>query len=83
MDSPECSEILTVKFEWTLRGLKNLFDSTKGNKKSKATKSAPFGSGRWQVRNSGLGHAQVRLIKLRSYFMRVQVNKRKEVKEDT
>jgi len=45
-------ESVSVTFEWTLRGLKNLFDSTKGDTKSKVTKSAKFGDGRWQVRSS-------------------------------
>jgi len=45
----DCSEALAVTFEWTLRGLKNLFDSTKGDKKSKVTKSLRFGNGKWQV----------------------------------
>ncbi|KAK2465199.1 hypothetical protein APHAL10511_002553 [Amanita phalloides] len=50
-------EITCITFEWTLRGLKNLFDSTKGEHKSKVTKSPLFGGGRWQVlfyANSGL-----------------------------
>ena len=45
----EYSEISTVTFEWTLRGLKNLFDTTKGDKKSKVTKSIRFGNDKWQV----------------------------------
>ena len=45
-------ESVSVTFEWTLRGLKNLFDSTKGDTKSKVTKSPKFGDGRWQVRSS-------------------------------
>jgi hypothetical protein len=47
----DCTEALTVTFEWTLRGLKDLFDSTKGDKKSKSkvTKSLVFGNGKWQV----------------------------------
>jgi len=47
--TPEYSEISTVTFEWTLRGLKNLFDTTKGDKKSKVTKSIRFGNDKWQV----------------------------------
>ncbi|EMD31420.1 hypothetical protein CERSUDRAFT_163065 [Gelatoporia subvermispora B] len=40
----------TIKFEWTLRGLKNLFESSsKGDAKSKVTKSVRFGGGRWQI----------------------------------
>ncbi|KAF8158296.1 hypothetical protein B0H34DRAFT_708202 [Crassisporium funariophilum] len=45
----EYSESSTISFEWTLRGLKNLFDSTKGDKKSKVTKSIRFGRNRWQI----------------------------------
>ena len=45
----EYTEISTITFEWTLKGLKNLFDSTKGDKKSKATKSIRFGNDKWQV----------------------------------
>ena len=46
---PECQESVAITFEWTVRGLHNLFDSTKGESKSKVTKSARFGGGRWQV----------------------------------
>ena len=45
----EYSESSSITFEWTLRGLNNLFDSTKGDKKSKVTKSIRFGNNRWQV----------------------------------
>lgn len=45
----EFQESTSITFEWTLRGLKNLFDSTKGDTKSKVTKSARFGGGSWQV----------------------------------
>ena len=45
----EYSESSSITFEWTLRGLKSLFDSTKGDKKSKVTKSIRFGGNRWQV----------------------------------
>ena len=37
-----------VSFEWTVRGLKHLFESSKGGEKSKVTKSIKFGGGRWQ-----------------------------------
>ncbi|KAF5382447.1 hypothetical protein D9615_003009 [Tricholomella constricta] len=45
----EAQESTTIAFEWTLKGLKNLFDSTKGESKSKVTKSVRFGGGRWQI----------------------------------
>ncbi|KAF8798781.1 hypothetical protein BYT27DRAFT_7202475 [Phlegmacium glaucopus] len=45
----EYSESSSIAFEWTLRGLKTLFDSTKGDKKSKVTKSIRFGGNRWQI----------------------------------
>jgi hypothetical protein len=45
----EFSESSSITFEWTLKGLKSLFDSTKGDKKSKVTKSIRFGGNRWQV----------------------------------
>lgn len=45
----EFQESTSITFEWTLRGLKNLFDSTKGDTKSKVTKSARFGGGSWQI----------------------------------
>ncbi|TFK40638.1 hypothetical protein BDQ12DRAFT_461756 [Crucibulum laeve] len=46
---PECQESHTITFEWTLRDLKNLFDTSKGDAKSKVTKSAKFGGGKWQI----------------------------------
>ncbi|KAG6850067.1 hypothetical protein H0H93_001617 [Arthromyces matolae] len=45
----EYNQSVTITFEWTLRGLKNLFDSSKGDAKSKTTKSMRFGGGRWQI----------------------------------
>jgi hypothetical protein len=45
----ECQESIAITFEWTLKWLQKLFDSTKGESKSKVTKSARFGGGRWQV----------------------------------
>ncbi|THG99406.1 hypothetical protein EW026_g2935 [Hermanssonia centrifuga] len=64
----EYLESTTVKFEWTLKGLSELFDSSKGEAKSKVTKSARFGGGRWQIlfyANSGTvnseGHGFVSL----------------------
>ncbi|KAF4617497.1 hypothetical protein D9613_006079 [Agrocybe pediades] len=43
------SESSSITFEWKLSGLKALFDSTKGDKKSKVTKSVYFGGNRWQI----------------------------------
>lgn len=45
----EYTESAATTFEWTLRGLRNLFESTKGDAKAKVTKSVKFGGGRWQV----------------------------------
>ncbi|KAH0832106.1 hypothetical protein J3R83DRAFT_13015 [Lanmaoa asiatica] len=45
-DAHECS---TITFEWSLRGLKSLFDASKGESKSKVTKSVKFGGGQWQI----------------------------------
>ncbi|PPR05354.1 hypothetical protein CVT24_007968 [Panaeolus cyanescens] len=45
----EYSESSSITFEWTLRGLRNLFESTKGDKKSKVTRSMRFGGNRWQI----------------------------------
>ncbi|KAG6918337.1 hypothetical protein DXG01_015196 [Tephrocybe rancida] len=45
----EYSQSVAITFEWTLRGLKNLFDSSRGETKSKPTKSLRFGAGRWQI----------------------------------
>ncbi|KAI0669174.1 hypothetical protein C8Q78DRAFT_1042001 [Trametes maxima] len=42
-------ESTTLRFDWTLRGLKNIFESSKGEAKSKVTKSPKFGDGRWQI----------------------------------
>ncbi|KAH7914269.1 hypothetical protein BJ138DRAFT_1144217 [Hygrophoropsis aurantiaca] len=49
MDKSDLQESTTITFEWVLRGLKNLFDSSKGESKSKVTKSVRFGGGRWQI----------------------------------
>ncbi|CCM02467.1 uncharacterized protein FIBRA_04566 [Fibroporia radiculosa] len=46
----ECQESTSIKFEWTLKGLKDVFDASPGESKSKAIRSALFGGGRWQVR---------------------------------
>ncbi|EJT98517.1 hypothetical protein DACRYDRAFT_24540 [Dacryopinax primogenitus] len=45
----EYLESNTITLEWTLRGLKQLFDSSKGEAKSKVTRSVKFGGGRWQI----------------------------------
>ncbi|RDB17958.1 hypothetical protein Hypma_000942 [Hypsizygus marmoreus] len=45
----DVQESVTITFEWTLKALKTLFDSTKGDTKSKVTKSVRFGGGRWQI----------------------------------
>ncbi|KAI6042698.1 hypothetical protein EDC04DRAFT_2966012 [Pisolithus marmoratus] len=49
MEKTDMQESTSVTFEWVLRGLKVLFDSSKGESKSKVTKSAKFGGGRWQI----------------------------------
>ncbi|KAI1794804.1 hypothetical protein LXA43DRAFT_1072322 [Ganoderma leucocontextum] len=45
----DAKESTTIRFEWTLRNLKNLFENSKGEAKSKVTKSPRFGDGRWQI----------------------------------
>jgi hypothetical protein len=45
----EYQESTSITFEWTLKDLKNLFESTKGESKSKVTKSVRFCGGRWQI----------------------------------
>lgn len=45
----DCNEACSITFEWTIRNLKHLFDSSKGDAKSKAVKSPKFGGGRWQA----------------------------------
>ncbi|KAI0056539.1 hypothetical protein BV25DRAFT_1864558 [Artomyces pyxidatus] len=60
-DAVEFLESNSICFEWTVRGLKSIFDSSKGEAKSKVTKSVKFGGGRWQAScvlfyaNSGTG----------------------------
>ncbi|KAL4080742.1 hypothetical protein J3A83DRAFT_4084952 [Scleroderma citrinum] len=49
MEKTDSQESTTITFEWALRGLKNLFESSKGDSKSKVTKSVRFGGGRWQI----------------------------------
>ncbi|CAE7231198.1 unnamed protein product [Rhizoctonia solani] len=45
----EFQESQTVTLEWTVRNLKQLFENSKGEQKSKVVKSAVFGGGRWQA----------------------------------
>lgn len=45
----EPKETNSIVFEWPLRGLKEMFDSSKTDAKSKVIKSTPFGGGRWTV----------------------------------
>lgn len=49
MEKTDTQESTAVTFEWTLRGLKSIFESSKGESKSKVTKSVRFGHGRWQI----------------------------------
>ncbi|KAG1715720.1 hypothetical protein ID866_1436 [Astraeus odoratus] len=49
MEKADMQESTSITFEWVLRGLKNLFESSKGESKSKVTKSVRFGGGRWQI----------------------------------
>lgn len=49
MNTQEYQESTSITFEWTLKDLKSLFDSTKGDSKSKVTKSVRFSGGRWQI----------------------------------
>ncbi|KAA1067341.1 hypothetical protein PGT21_001715 [Puccinia graminis f. sp. tritici] len=48
-DKQEFLEIKSVSLEWKLSNLKHIFDSSKGDTKSKCVKSAFFGQGKWQV----------------------------------
>ncbi|PWN44228.1 hypothetical protein IE81DRAFT_321630 [Ceraceosorus guamensis] len=49
-DAPtEPTETKSIVFEWPLFGLKQMFDASKAETKSKVVKSAPFGGGRWTV----------------------------------
>lgn len=45
----EPTETNSITFEWPLRGLKQMFDSSKTDTKSKVIKSIPFGGARWTV----------------------------------
>ncbi|PVF98434.1 hypothetical protein CPB86DRAFT_784877 [Serendipita vermifera] len=55
----EYQESITITFEWNIRGLKNLFESSRGENKSRVTRSTRFGGGKWQIlfyANSGEGN---------------------------
>lgn len=55
----EYQESTSITFEWTVKGLKNLFDSSRGDNKSRVTRSVRFGGGKWQIlfyANSGDGN---------------------------
>ncbi len=88
MDAVEFQESNSITFEWTLRGLKNLFESrcvlaclvlklnagnltpclSKGDAKSKVTKSTKFGGGRWQVSClAALLSTRIRILILQLY----------------
>jgi hypothetical protein len=49
MDSGQTLEATATTLEWKVTGLKKLFDSSKGDAKSKVTRSVKFGGGKWQV----------------------------------
>lgn len=60
MDVEEFQESNSITFEWTVKGLRHLFESSKGEAKSKVTKSVKFGGGQWQIlfyANAGTGNA--------------------------
>ncbi|EAU85915.2 hypothetical protein CC1G_02938 [Coprinopsis cinerea okayama7 len=53
----EATESHTVTFDWKLKGLRTLFESTRGEAKSKVARSGKFDNGRWQIlfyANAGL-----------------------------
>jgi hypothetical protein len=77
----ECQESVAIKFEWTVRDLQKLFDLTKGEAKSKVTKSAKFGGGRWQVRsNSYWQSLAFNIIIFRSFSMLMLGQQKKEAR---
>ncbi|CAO1632995.1 unnamed protein product [Parajaminaea phylloscopi] len=43
------TEMNTIVFQWPLSNLKQIFESSRQDTKSKVIKSAPFGGGRWTV----------------------------------
>lgn len=49
MDSGHALESTTTFLEWKVTGLKKLFESSKGDAKSKVTRSVKFGGGKWQI----------------------------------
>ncbi|KZV61512.1 hypothetical protein PENSPDRAFT_759388 [Peniophora sp. CONT] len=58
MSDNEFQETKTLTFEWRLRDLKSVFEASKGEQKSRVTKSAMFGNGTWQIlfyANAGTG----------------------------
>jgi hypothetical protein len=56
----EPSETRSLVFEWPLFGLRQMFDGSKSDTKSKVVKSVPFGGGRWTVLfYAQSGHEQV------------------------
>ncbi|GAA5861912.1 hypothetical protein JCM1840_006872 [Sporobolomyces johnsonii] len=48
-DTSDFLETRSVQLEWKVSNLKQLFDGTKGEAKSKCVKSALFDSSRWQI----------------------------------
>ena len=48
-DKVNPSETYSITFEWPLHDLKQQFDSSNSDTKSKVIKSVPFGQGRWTV----------------------------------
>jgi hypothetical protein len=78
----ECQESVAIQFEWTVRGLQKLFDSTKGETKSKVTKSAKFGGGRWQVRSDSVWWQSfaVDILIFRSFSMPMPGQQKKEAR---
>ncbi|GAA5919549.1 hypothetical protein JCM1841_001004 [Sporobolomyces salmonicolor] len=49
LDTNDFLETRSVQLEWKVSNLKQLFDGTKGEAKSKCVKSALFDSSRWQI----------------------------------
>ncbi|GAA5820780.1 hypothetical protein JCM11251_003157 [Rhodosporidiobolus azoricus] len=48
-ESVDYAETRSVQLEWKVNNLRQLFDSTKGEAKSKCVKSSLFDEGRWQI----------------------------------
>lgn len=48
-ENQEFLEVKSVSLEWKLSNLKHIFDTSKGETKSKCVKSVFFGDGKWQV----------------------------------